>query len=92
MISDSKVALSWIRNPNLRTQPFVQARVHNICKVFDGTEAFYIKSSENPSDLGTKFNKFTDTFLLLGESHQQPKTGTNIFSVGSLSQVSDNIF
>ena len=35
--------------------------------MFDGTEAFYIKSNDNPSDLGTKFNKFADTFLLLGE-------------------------
>ena len=61
------MALSWIRNPNLRTQPFVQARVHNICKVFASTEAYYIRSENNPSDLGTKFNKFANIFLLLGE-------------------------
>ena len=67
LISDAKVPLSWVRNKNLRTQPYVQNRVHNICKIFDVAEAYYIKSEANPSDLGTKFDKFNDVHLLLGE-------------------------
>ena len=67
LISDAKVPLSWVRNPNLRTQPYVQTRVHNICKIFNVAEAFYMKSGANPSDLGTKFDKFNDVHLLLGE-------------------------
>ena len=52
----------------IRTQPYVQNRVHTICKLFKVTEAYYIRSEANPSDLGTKFDKFTDVHLLLGEN------------------------
>ena len=31
------------------------------------TEIFYIKSAQNPSDLGTKFDKFRDVHRQLGE-------------------------
>ena len=68
LISDAKVPLSWVKNKDLRTQPYVQNRVHNICKLFEVTEAYYIKSEANPSYLGTKFDKFTDVHLLLGEN------------------------
>ena len=30
LISDAKVPLSWVRNKDLRTQPYVQNRVHNL--------------------------------------------------------------
>merc|ERR1711872_262181 len=45
----------------------VQTRVHAICKLFDPTEMFYIKSEDNPADLGTKFTKFQNTYQKLGD-------------------------
>ena len=39
LISDAKVPFSLINNKNLRAQPYVQNRVHNICKLFKATEA-----------------------------------------------------
>ena len=68
MISDAKVPLSWLRNKTLRTQPFIQTRIHNICKIFEPSEAYYIPSKKNPSDLSTKFDKFNDAYLLLDEN------------------------
>ena len=56
LIADAKVPLLWLRNKELRTQPYVQTRIHNICKVFEADEMYYIKSKENPNDLGTKFS------------------------------------
>ena len=44
LIADAKVPLLWLRNKDLRTQPFVQTRVHGICKLFDPDEMYYIKS------------------------------------------------
>ena len=43
LITDGKVPLLWLKNKHLRTQPFVQTRVHAICKLFDPEEMFYIK-------------------------------------------------
>merc|ERR1711872_852995 len=54
----------------------VQTRVHAICKLFDPTEMFYIKSEANPADLGTKFTKFQNTYQKLGDEslfRQGPK-------------------
>merc|ERR1712240_946561 len=56
LITDAKVPVLWLRNKDLRTQPFVQTRVHGICKLFDPDEMFYIKSGENPADIGTKLS------------------------------------
>ena len=67
LITDAKVPLLWLRNKNLRTQPFVQTRVHAICKLFDPDEMFYIKSGDNPADIGTKFSKFQNTYKILGD-------------------------
>merc|ERR1711923_503966 len=67
LITDAKVPLLWLKNKHLRTQPFVQTRVHAICKLFDPTEMFYIKSEDNPADLGTKFTKFQNTYQKLGD-------------------------
>merc|ERR1712131_356324 len=67
LITDAKVPLLWLRNKHLRTQPFVQSRVHAICKLFDPKEMFYIKSEANPADLGTKFTKFQNTYQKLGD-------------------------
>ena len=39
----------------------------NICKIFKETKIYYIKSDSNPSDLGTKFDRFKDAHLQLGE-------------------------
>ena len=61
LITDAKVPLLWLRNKDLRTQPFVQTRVHGICKLFDPDEMYYIKSKDNPTDVGTKFDKFQNT-------------------------------
>ena len=58
LIADAKVPLSWLKNKNLRTQPYVQTRIHNICRTFEADEAYYIRSKDNPSDLGTKFDNF----------------------------------
>merc|ERR1712163_33517 len=41
--------------------------VHAICKLFDPSEMFYIKSEANPADLGTKFTKFQNTYQKLGD-------------------------
>merc|ERR1712240_492648 len=76
MITDAKVPLLWLRNKHLRTQPFVQSRVHAICKLFEPNEMFYIKSEANPADLGTKFTKFQNTYQKLGDDslfRQGPK-------------------
>merc|ERR1711976_310914 len=67
LITDAKVPLLWLKNKHLRTQPFVQSRVHAICKLFDPTEMFYIKSEDNPADLGTKFTKFQNAYQKLGD-------------------------
>ena len=34
LITDAKIPLLWLRNKDLRTQPYVQTRVHSICKQF----------------------------------------------------------
>ena len=76
LITDAKVPLLWLRNKHLRTQPFVQSRVHAICKLFEPHEMFYIKSEANPADLGTKFTKFQNTYQKLGDDslfRQGPK-------------------
>ena len=76
LITDAKVPLLWLKNKHLRTQPFVQSRVHAICKLFDPKEMFYIKSEANPADLGTKFTKFQNTYQKLGDEslfRQGPK-------------------
>merc|ERR1712131_351042 len=67
LITDAKVPLLWLRNKDLRTQPFVQTRVIAICKLFDPAEMFYIKSGDNPADIGTKFSRFQNTFKILGD-------------------------
>ena len=59
--------LLWLRNKDLRRQPFVQTRVHSICKLFNPDEMYYIKSKDNPADLGTKFEKFHNTYQQLGD-------------------------
>merc|ERR1711872_894846 len=76
LITDAKVPLLWLKNKHLRTQPFVQSRVHAICKLFEPNEMFYIKSEANPADLGTKFTKFQNTYQKLGDDslfRQGPK-------------------
>merc|ERR1712163_90433 len=67
LITDAKVPLLWLKNKHLRTQPFVQTRVHAICKLFDPDEMFYIKSEDNPADLGTKFTRVQNTYKKLGD-------------------------
>ena len=68
LITDAKVPpLLWLRNKDLRTQPFVQTRVHSICKQFEPSEMYYIKSKINPADLGTKFDRFHNTYKDLGD-------------------------
>merc|ERR1712240_930919 len=76
LITDAKVPLLWLKNKHLRTQPFLQTRVHAICKLFDPTEMFYIKSEDIPADLGTKFTRFQNTYQKLGDEsllRQGPK-------------------
>ena len=67
LITDAKIPMLWLRNKDLRTQPFVQTRVHSICKLFDPDEIYYIKSKNNPADLGTKFDKFQSTYKYLDD-------------------------
>ena len=62
LIADAKVPLLWLKNKELRTQPYVQTRIHSICKLFEPDEMYYIKSKENPADLGTKFEKRSRMF------------------------------
>ena len=67
MITDAKLPLLWLRNKKLRTQPYVQTRVHSICKQFRPDEMYYIKSKLNPADLSTKFDKFHRTYEDIGD-------------------------
>ena len=60
--------MSWLKNKELRTQPYVQTRIHNICKVFEADEMYYIRSKDNPSDLGTKFENFKQTYQMLDDN------------------------
>ena len=68
LIADTKVPLSWLKNKELRTQPYVQTRIHNICKTFEADEVYYIKSKDNPSDLGTKFDHFKHAYQMLDDN------------------------
>ena len=67
MIADAKVPLLWLRNKELRPQPYVQTLIHSICKLFEPDEMYYIRSKDNPADLGTKFEKFHNTYQMLGD-------------------------
>ena len=67
LITDAKVPLLWLKNKELRTQPYVQTRVHSICKQFRPDEMYYIKSKQNPADLGTKFDRFHVTYEEIGD-------------------------
>ena len=67
LITDAKVPLLWLRNKELHTQPYVQTRIHGICKLFEPEEMYYIKSKENPADLGTKFENFNQIYLALDD-------------------------
>ena len=67
LITDAKVPLMWLRNKMVRTQPYVQTRVHSICKRFQPEEMFYIQSKHNPADLGTKFEKFYEVYKDIGD-------------------------
>ena len=67
LIADAKVPLSWLKNKELCTQPYVQTRIHNICKTFEADEVYYIKSKNNPSDLGTKFENFKQAYQMLDD-------------------------
>ena len=67
MIADAKVPLLWLRNKELRTQPYVQTRIHSICKLFEPNEMYYIKSKENPAYLGTGFENFNNAYQMLDD-------------------------
>ena len=67
LITDAKVPLLWLKNKDLRTQPYVQTRVHSICKQLRPDKMYYIKSKQNPADLGTKFYKFHVTSEEIGD-------------------------
>ena len=68
LIADAKVPLSWLKNKDLRTQPYVQTRIHNICRAFEADEAYYIRNKDNPSDFGTKFDNFKNAYLMRDEN------------------------
>ena len=68
LIADAKVPLSWLKNKDLRTQSYVQTRIHNIYRTFEADEAYYIRSKDNPSDLGTKFDNFKNAYHMLDEN------------------------
>ena len=40
LITDAKVPMLWLRNKDLRTQPFMQTRVNSICKLFEPDEMY----------------------------------------------------
>ena len=67
LIADAKVPLLWLRNKELCTQPYVQTRIHSICKTFEADKFYHIKSKENPADLGTKFEFFNQTYQMLDD-------------------------
>ena len=67
LIADAKVPLSWLKNKELRTQPYFQTRIHNVCKFFEADEMYYIRSKENPSDMGTKFENFKQAYQMLDD-------------------------
>ena len=51
----------------MHTQPYVRTRIHSICKTFEADEVYYIRSKDNPSDLGTKFDNFKYAYQMLDE-------------------------
>ena len=89
LITDAKVPLLLLRNKDLRTQPFVQTRVHSICKLFNPDEMYYIKSKDNPADLGTKFDKFHNTYKHLGD-HSLFRRGPDCLRLGIEKAVKQN--
>ena len=62
LLGDSQVSLYWIKNQNKRTTSFIRNRVHLINRVFEDSEVFYINTEHNPSDLGTKFINFENSY------------------------------
>ena len=62
LLGDSQVCLYWIKNRNKRTTSFIRNRVHLINRVFEDDEVFFIRTEHNPSDLGTKFNNFENSY------------------------------
>ena len=78
-----------LRNKELRTQPYVQTRIHGICKLFEPNEMYYIKSEENPADLGTKFKNFSNTYLALNDESLF-RRGPECLKMGIEAAVSSN--
>ena len=89
LIADAKVPLLWLRNKDLRTQPFVQTQVHSICKLFNPDEMYYIKSKDNPADLSTNFDQFYNTYQNLGDDSQF-RSGPDCLKMGIEKAVESN--
>ena len=56
LYSDSEVALTWIKGKNKQWKPWVQNRVNKIKKMTNEADWFYVKTSTNPADVGTRVN------------------------------------
>ena len=89
LIADAKVPLLWLKIKELCTQPYVQMCIHSICKLFEPDEMYYIKSKENPADLGTKFENFNNTYLALDDESLVRK-GPECLKIGIEAAVSSN--
>ena len=65
LLGDSQVSLFWVQNRLKRTTSFIRNRVHLINR---DAEVFYLETKQNPSDLGTKFNSFEDSYLKMTDT------------------------
>ena len=52
--TDSKVVLGWITNSELNLSRFVKRRIDKILCVAPSSAWKYVKTSENPADIGTR--------------------------------------
>ena len=57
--SDSQISLAWILSTDKELKTFCQNRVNVICKNIDICKWFYVKSSQNPADIITRFNNYS---------------------------------
>ena len=58
--TDSKVSLSWIRAQNKEFKTFVENRVQEIRNLTNYSNWFYCRSAENPADILTRTDVYTE--------------------------------
>ena len=52
--SDNKPVIHWVKSQNYHSNQFIQRRVEKIREVIGSENLYYVKSEENPSDIGSR--------------------------------------